>query len=195
MLNIFKPHRIASFFETPPQIIFQTATEPQITEIAEKVRVPPYHNFSDRLRRPVTAPQTALQKIFQTVTAPRTAAAYPNHRTANRGSKMFTTALYALSRIPDGMYVFAGNTNDRNDYFVMSTAPFTTTQNTRIEFYLYLAGIEGRFRVCVDDLTTCPFESLGKNIKIDSRKWRNGFVDVPAGTHTVRAVIVYSKEF
>uniref|UniRef100_A0A914UTN3 CBM6 domain-containing protein n=1 Tax=Plectus sambesii TaxID=2011161 RepID=A0A914UTN3_9BILA len=88
----------------------------------------------------------------------------------------------------NGMYVFAGNTNDRNDYFLMSTPSFTVKENSRLEFYLYLAGIEGRFRVCVDNLTSCPFESLGKNIKIDSRKWRDGFVELTPGAHTVHFV-------
>lgn len=84
-----------------------------------------------------------------------------------------------------GMYAYAGSTDDRTDYFVLSSRQFETTGSNRLVFSYYLAGIEGRMRVCIDDLTECPFERLGKDIKVDSRRWQQGSVDIPAGKQTV----------
>ena len=54
VLNIFKPHR------KPHR------TAPQTTEISQKVRVPPYHNFLGHLRRSLThRKKYCKKKIFK----------------------------------------------------------------------------------------------------------------------------------
>lgn len=85
----------------------------------------------------------------------------------------------------EGMYAYAGLTDEKSDLFVMSSRSFTINQRAKLDFYYYLAGVEGRFRVCVDNLTKCPFEALGKDIKVDSRQWRSVTLELNPGTQTV----------
>ena len=97
VLNIFKPHRKPHRTAS----LFQTATEPQTARIAERVRVPPYHNFSGRLRRPVTAPQTVPQKKILNCnrTANRCRPSKPHRKlrfAVRCGPKMFNTATCSL---------------------------------------------------------------------------------------------------
>ncbi len=50
---------------------------------------------------------------------------------------------------------------------------------------MYMAGVVGRLRVCLDDINQCPFERRGKDIRSDSRQWTLSYVQLNAGTHTV----------
>lgn len=85
------------------------------------------------------------------------------------------------------MYAYAGETTNNLDMFLLESPRFTITSPSLVEFSYYLAGIQGRLRGCVNGVTDCRFESLGKDIKSDARRWRRGSFQLDPGSYTVNS--------
>ncbi|CAJ0955715.1 unnamed protein product, partial [Mesorhabditis belari] len=88
-----------------------------------------------------------------------------------------------------GGYVWAGGVNDPSDIFVLSSrTPLMMPAASRLDFFVHIAGIAGRLRVCFDTLQQCPFEISHRQIGVQARQWKNYFVTVPEGSHTIHFV-------
>lgn len=87
--------------------------------------------------------------------------------------------------VTEGTFAYAGNTVTQQDTFVFESPKFTISSPSRLDFSYYLAGIEGRLRACLNSLSECRFESLGKDIKSDARRWRAGSLALEPGTYSV----------
>lgn len=100
-------------------------------------------------------------------------------------SPSMTPLFLYLLRFLAGMYAYAGETTNNLDMYVLESPRFTITSSGLVEFSYYLAGIQGRLRGCVNGVVDCRFESLGKDIKSDARRWRRGTFQLEPGSYTV----------
>uniref|UniRef100_A0A914ZFT3 MAM domain-containing protein n=1 Tax=Parascaris univalens TaxID=6257 RepID=A0A914ZFT3_PARUN len=58
-----------------------------------------------------------------------------------------------------GSFIYAGETDDANVMFVLSTPrSVTVDERSVLDFFMYMAGTHGRMRVCIDHIRNCPFE-------------------------------------
>ncbi|GMT05873.1 hypothetical protein PENTCL1PPCAC_28047, partial [Pristionchus entomophagus] len=88
-----------------------------------------------------------------------------------------------------GYFAFAANAQHGSDQFVLSTTnPVAIPAAARLDFFVYLAGVHGRLRVCLDNLSNCPFELKGRDIDMNSRQWKNYHVVLPEGNHAIHIV-------
>ncbi|CAJ0581831.1 unnamed protein product, partial [Mesorhabditis spiculigera] len=88
-----------------------------------------------------------------------------------------------------GSYIWAGGVDEPKDMFVLSSrAPLTLPAASRLDFFVHIAGVAGRLRVCFDSLQQCPFEVSHRQIGVHARQWNNFFVTVPEGSHTIHFV-------
>ncbi|CAI2353135.1 unnamed protein product [Caenorhabditis sp. 36 PRJEB53466] len=106
------------------------------------------------------------------------------------------SVLNSLTGIPSdlskgGYFLFAGGaTVTPGDTFILSSGrPFTVSEPARVDFFVYQAGIRGHFRVCVDDEDECPVILEGKDIDVNSQKWKNFYFDLSAGQHVLHFVV------
>jgi hypothetical protein len=103
-----------------------------------------------------------------------------------------------------GHFAYAGQgsagTHDAAIY-VMSSTRVETLRPARLTFAFYQAGVEGRLRVCINDLSLCPFVTDGAHINTDARQWRRAVVQLPAatqatvccGVHTTLKDVVFCR--
>lgn len=85
-----------------------------------------------------------------------------------------------------GMFAYAGLTDRRADVFLLSSPVLTTAAPARLAFNYYQAGVEGRLRLCLDDVERgCLFESLGVELTVEARNWRRVSIPIPPGTTVV----------
>ncbi|KHN86173.1 hypothetical protein Tcan_05587 [Toxocara canis] len=85
-----------------------------------------------------------------------------------------------------GLFVYAGEVNDPEIIFVLSTLRnVAVDEHSVLQFFVYMAGRHGRLRVCIDHIQKCPFEKLGKDVRADSRNWLNYEVSIQKGSHMV----------
>lgn len=88
--------------------------------------------------------------------------------------------------VKGGSFIYAGETDDANVMFVLSTPrSVTVDERSVLDFFMYMAGTHGRMRVCIDHIRKCPFEKSGTHVRADSRKWINYQVGIQKGPHMV----------
>jgi hypothetical protein len=88
--------------------------------------------------------------------------------------------------VSEGMFLFAGETDRRTDVFVLSSSEFEVDSECRLDFFVHMAGSQGRLRVCLNDaLNECLYQRSGNQLTTDSRKWNNAFVPLKPGKYTV----------
>ncbi|CEF59743.1 Concanavalin A-like lectin/glucanases superfamily domain-containing protein [Strongyloides ratti] len=77
-------------------------------------------------------------------------------------------------------YIYAGNTNNPNDIFILSTQKEVFfNQPSRILFDFYHAGIHGELKVCLNTINECPFSFSSSNLTMNARKWQKGEIIIP----------------
>ncbi|VDK83290.1 unnamed protein product [Litomosoides sigmodontis] len=86
----------------------------------------------------------------------------------------------------DGWFAYAGETNNPAAIFLMRTSKaIKIAEQSRISFFVHMAGKYGRLRVCLDSLNKCPFERTGQALSVQTRKWTNFHMNISRGFHTI----------
>ncbi|EFO23304.1 hypothetical protein LOAG_05183 [Loa loa] len=86
----------------------------------------------------------------------------------------------------DGWFAYAGETNNPATIFLMRTSKtINIPEESRVSFYVHMAGKYGRLRVCLDSLQKCPFERTGQTLSVKTRKWTNFHINISRGFHTI----------
>ncbi|CAG9530572.1 unnamed protein product [Cercopithifilaria johnstoni] len=88
--------------------------------------------------------------------------------------------------LTDGWFAYAGETNNPVAIFIMRIPKaINILEESRISFYVHMAGKYGRLRVCLDSLRKCPFERTGQALSVQTRKWTNFHINISLGFHTI----------
>ncbi|TMS36791.1 hypothetical protein L596_003873 [Steinernema carpocapsae] len=88
-----------------------------------------------------------------------------------------------------GYFAYAGETSSPHDVFVLTSADKVQFQeDARLEVHIFLAGAHGRFRVCLNGFSECPFSVSGENLTINARRWNRLYLDLNPGTYTIHLV-------
>ncbi|OZC10275.1 MAM domain protein [Onchocerca flexuosa] len=86
----------------------------------------------------------------------------------------------------DGWFAYAGETDNPAAIFLMQMSKaINIPEESRISFYVHMAGKYGRLRVCLDSLQNCPFEKTGQMLTLKTRKWTNFYINISRGIHTI----------
>ncbi|KAK6750603.1 hypothetical protein RB195_002527 [Necator americanus] len=103
--------------------------------------------------------------------------------------------LNSLTGIPHdlsktGSYIYAGGTSvSLHDTYILSTKlPFEIKENSRLDFFVYQAGIKGRLQVCINTINNCALNIKGETIDVKARRWKNYHVPLTASTHVIHFV-------
>ncbi|VDN03636.1 unnamed protein product [Thelazia callipaeda] len=86
----------------------------------------------------------------------------------------------------DGWFVYAGETNNPGIIFLMRTSQKVfITEESRLNFYVHMAGKYGRLRVCIDSFEKCLMERTGKELSVKTSKWISVYVNISRGLHMI----------
>uniref|UniRef100_A0A915HVY4 MAM domain-containing protein n=1 Tax=Romanomermis culicivorax TaxID=13658 RepID=A0A915HVY4_ROMCU len=69
-------------------------------------------------------------------------------------------------------FLYADDTLRKQDTYLLKSKRFKVDSDANLTYFLYQAGVEGRFRLCLNDFNSCISEKLGKDIKTDARHWQ-----------------------
>ena len=73
----------------------------------------------------------------------------------------------SLQKFPDGgSFIYAGGkeVSPLDTFILSSNEPVQITEPSRLDFFVYQAGIKGRFRVCIDSLVDCALVLKGSDL-------------------------------
>ncbi|VDM69292.1 unnamed protein product [Strongylus vulgaris] len=96
---------------------------------------------------------------------------------------------YDLSKT--GSYIYAGGTSvSFLDTYILSTKlPFEIKEPSRLDFFVYQAGIKGRLQVCINTINECALNIKGGTIDVKARRWKNYHIPLTSSTHVVHFVV------
>ncbi|KHJ94868.1 hypothetical protein OESDEN_05194 [Oesophagostomum dentatum] len=103
--------------------------------------------------------------------------------------------LNSLTGIPHdlsktGSYIYAGGTTvSLQDTYILSTKiPFEIKEPSRLDFFVYQAGVKGRLQVCINTIGNCALNIKGGTIDIKARRWKNYYVPITSSAHVIHFV-------
>ncbi|VDN21310.1 unnamed protein product, partial [Cylicostephanus goldi] len=96
---------------------------------------------------------------------------------------------YDLSK--NGYYIYAGGTTvSYLDTYILSTKlPFELKEPSRLDFFVYQAGVKGRLQVCINTINECALTIKGSTIDVKARRWKNYHVPLTSSAHVVHFVV------
>ncbi|KIH59308.1 hypothetical protein ANCDUO_10463 [Ancylostoma duodenale] len=100
--------------------------------------------------------------------------------------------LNSLTGIPHdlsktGSFIYAGGTSvSLQDTYILSTKlPFEIKEPSRLDFFVFQAGVKGRLQVCINTITNCALSIKGGTIDVKARRWKNYYVPLTPSAHVV----------